>query len=77
MLSAAAHEGPDQLLTPCGSQYERSFERRVDEPRVHGVIVPEIMLDNPRVTHLLKADMPSATIGHTARPEGTRAQLRC
>ncbi len=71
VLDAAAHEDLDVLLTPSGSQHERSFERLVDERRVDGVILMEITLEDPRVTQLQKADMPFVTIGHTARPEGT------
>jgi DNA-binding LacI/PurR family transcriptional regulator len=71
VLDAAARADLDVLLSPSGDEHERSFRRLIDGRRVDGVILMEIRLDDPRVTQLQKADMPFATIGRTARPEGT------
>jgi DNA-binding LacI/PurR family transcriptional regulator len=70
VMEAAARADLDVLLSPSGSEHDRSFERIVSGRRVDGVIVMEIRLDDPRPTQLQRAGMPFVTIGRTNRPDG-------
>jgi DNA-binding LacI/PurR family transcriptional regulator len=65
--SAAAHDH-DVLLSPSGGDHDRSFERVVTGRRVDGVILMEILLQDPRVDRLTSTGLPFVTIGHVEDP---------
>jgi DNA-binding LacI/PurR family transcriptional regulator len=68
VVEAAATYDLDVLLSPSGGDHDRSFERIVTGRRVDGVIMMEILLDDPRVTRLRQSALPSVTIGHVEHP---------
>jgi DNA-binding LacI/PurR family transcriptional regulator len=71
VAEAAARADLDVLLSPSGSDRDRSFERLISGRRVDGVILMEIRLEDERVTRLQHGEIPFVTIGHTAHPHGT------
>jgi DNA-binding LacI/PurR family transcriptional regulator len=68
VVEAAAAHDLDVLLSPSGGDHDRSFERIVTGRRVDGVIMMEILLDDPRVARLRQSALPSVTIGHVEHP---------
>ncbi|MGM1064824.1 LacI family DNA-binding transcriptional regulator [Saccharothrix sp. Mg75] len=68
VVEAAATQDLDVLLSPSGGDHDRSFERVVTGRRVDGVILMEILLDDPRVERLERAALPFVSIGHVERP---------
>ncbi|MEJ2858559.1 MULTISPECIES: LacI family DNA-binding transcriptional regulator [unclassified Saccharothrix] len=68
VVEAAAAHDLDVLLSPSGGWHHRSFERIVSGRRVDGVILMEILLDDPRVTTLEESGLPFVTIGHVEHP---------
>ncbi|CAM3312332.1 LacI family DNA-binding transcriptional regulator [Kibdelosporangium persicum] len=71
VVEAAAAHDLDVLLSPSGGDHDRSFERIVTGRRVDGVIMMEILLDDPRVTRLRQNELPFVTIGHVEHPGGS------
>ena len=71
VLEAAGRHDLDVLLSPSGTDGERSFERIVSGRRVDGVILMEIRLDDARVTRLQASGLPFVTIGRIAQPSAT------
>lgn len=69
VVEAAAKVDLDVLLSPTGSDHDRSFERIITGQRVDGVILMEIRLEDARVGRMQQARMPFVTIGRTANPE--------
>ncbi|MEU4252911.1 LacI family DNA-binding transcriptional regulator [Amycolatopsis sp. NPDC026612] len=68
VVDAAAAHDLDVLLSPSGGDHDRSFERIVTGRRVDGVILMEILLEDPRVERLSQASLPFVTIGHVEHP---------
>ncbi|NUT51169.1 MAG: LacI family DNA-binding transcriptional regulator [Saccharothrix sp.] len=68
VVEAAATHDLDVLLSPSGGDHDRSFERVVTGRRVDGVILMEILLEDPRVARLERAALPFVTIGHVEHP---------
>ena len=68
VVEAAATHDLDVLLSPSGGDHDRSFERMVTGRRVDGVVLMEILLDDPRVARLEQSALPFVTIGHVAHP---------
>ena len=68
VVEAAAVHDHDVLLSPGGGDHSRSFDRIVTGRRVDGVILMEILLEDPRVERLGQAGLPFVTIGHTEHP---------
>lgn len=68
VVEAAAAHDLDVLLSPSGGDHDRSFERIVTGRRVDGVILMEILLEDPRVARLEQSALPFVTIGHVDRP---------
>jgi len=68
VVEAAATHDLDVLLSPSGGDHDRSFERMVTGRRVDGVILMEILLDDPRVVRLRQSALPFVTIGHVEHP---------
>jgi DNA-binding LacI/PurR family transcriptional regulator len=68
VVEAAATHDLDVLLSPSGGDHDRSFERVVTGRRVDGLILMEILLDDPRVARLEQAGLPFVTIGHVEHP---------
>jgi DNA-binding LacI/PurR family transcriptional regulator len=68
VVEAAATHDLDVLLSPSGGDHDRSFERVVTGRRVDGVILMEILVDDPRVARLEQEALPFVTIGHVERP---------
>lgn len=68
VVEAAATHDLDVLLSPSGGDHDRSFERIVTGRRVDGVILMEILLDDPRVARLEQSALPYVTIGHVEDP---------
>ncbi|MBB5801822.1 DNA-binding LacI/PurR family transcriptional regulator [Saccharothrix ecbatanensis] len=68
VVEAAAKHDLDVLLSPSGGDHDRSFERVVTGRRVDGVILMEILVDDPRVARLEQEALPFVTIGHVERP---------
>ncbi|MFI9816384.1 LacI family DNA-binding transcriptional regulator [Saccharothrix variisporea] len=68
VVEAAAAHDLDVLLSPSGGWHYRSFERIVTGRRVDGVILMEILLDDPRVATLEESGLPFVTIGHVEHP---------
>ena len=71
VVEAAAVHDHDVLLSPGGGDHDRSFDRIVTGRRVDGVILMEILLEDPRVERLGQAGLPFVTIGHTEHPGAT------
>ena len=55
VVEAAATHDLDVLLSPSGGDHDRSFERIVTGRRVDGVILMEILLEDPRVAQIGRA----------------------
>lgn len=70
VVEAAARTDLDVLLSPCGGDHDRSFERIMRGGRVDGVILMEIRIHDDRVTRLQRTGLPFVTIGRTADPQG-------
>ncbi len=68
VVEEAAGHDLDVLLSPSGGDHDRSFERIVTGRRVDGVILMEILLDDPRVARLARGALPFVTIGHVEHP---------
>src|SRR5690349_1413883 len=68
VVEAAAVHDHDVLLSPSGGDHDRSFERIVTGRRVDGVILMEILLDDPRVARLERGALPFVSIGHVEHP---------
>jgi DNA-binding LacI/PurR family transcriptional regulator len=68
VVEEAATHDLDVLLSPSGGDHDRSFERIVTGRRVDGVILMEILLDDPRVARLQRSALPFVTIGHVEDP---------
>ena len=68
VVEAAAAHDLDVLLSPSGGRHDRSFDRIVSGRRVDGVILMEILVDDPRVGRLEGSDLPFVTIGHVEDP---------
>ena len=68
VVEAAATHDLDVLLSPSGGDHDRSFERIVTGRRVDGVILMEILLEDPRVAPLANSALPFVTIGHVEHP---------
>lgn len=68
VVEVAATHDLDVLLSPSGGDHDRSFERIVTGRRVDGVILMEILLDDPRVARLEQEALPFVTIGHVEHP---------
>jgi DNA-binding LacI/PurR family transcriptional regulator len=68
VVEAAATHDLDVLLSPSGGDHDRSFERIVTGRRVDGVILMEILLDDPRVDRLAGGTLPFVSIGHVEHP---------
>ena len=68
VVEAAAIHDLDVLLSPSGGDHDRSFERMITGRRVDGVILMEILLEDPRVARLERSDLPFVTIGHVEQP---------
>jgi DNA-binding LacI/PurR family transcriptional regulator len=68
VVEAAATYDLDVLLSPSGGDHDRSFERIVTGRRVDGVILMEILLEDPRVVRLEQSALPFVTIGHVDHP---------
>jgi DNA-binding LacI/PurR family transcriptional regulator len=68
VVEAAAGHDLDVLLSPSGGDHDRSFERIVTGRRVDGVILMEILLDDPRVDRLAHGALPFVSIGHVEHP---------
>jgi len=68
VVEAAAVHDHDVLLSPSGGDHDRSFERIVTGRRVDGVILMEILLQDPRVERLRGTGLPFVTIGHVEDP---------
>ncbi|HEV2782621.1 MAG TPA: LacI family DNA-binding transcriptional regulator [Actinophytocola sp.] len=71
VVEAAATHDLDVLLSPSGGDHDRSFERIVTGRRVDGVILMEILLEDPRVERLERSALPFVTIGHIEHPGGS------
>src|SRR5919197_1247706 len=68
VVEAAAKLDLDVLLSPSGGDHDRSFERMVTGRRVDGVLLMEILLEDPRVARLEQSALPFVTIGHVEHP---------
>jgi DNA-binding LacI/PurR family transcriptional regulator len=68
VVEAASSLDLDVLLSPGGSDHDRSFERIVTGRRVDGVILTEILLQDARVARLAATGLPFVTIGHVDQP---------
>ncbi|MEV4313644.1 LacI family DNA-binding transcriptional regulator [Actinocrispum sp. NPDC049592] len=68
VVEEAAANDLDVLLSPSGADHDRSFERIVTGRRVDGVILMEILLDDPRVARLERGALPFVSIGHVEHP---------
>jgi DNA-binding LacI/PurR family transcriptional regulator len=68
VAEAAATHDLDVLLSPSGGDHDRSFDRIVTGRRVDGVLLMEILLDDPRVARLKQSALPFVTIGHIEHP---------
>ncbi|CAL9436521.1 HTH-type transcriptional regulator RafR [Actinosynnema sp. ALI-1.44] len=68
VVEAAAAHDLDVLVSPSGGRHDRSFERIVTGRRVDGVVLMEILLDDPRVARLEDSGLPFVTIGHVQDP---------
>ncbi|HEY3867135.1 MAG TPA: substrate-binding domain-containing protein [Actinocrinis sp.] len=71
VLDAAAKADLDILLYAAGRDRDRSLSRMVDGRRVDGVILMDVLLEDPRIARLERARMLFVTIGRTAHPERT------
>src|SRR5919202_3362675 len=61
VVEAAARADLDVLLSPSGGDHDRSFERIVSGRRVDGVLLMEILLEDPRFERLRSAGLPFVT----------------
>jgi DNA-binding LacI/PurR family transcriptional regulator len=68
VVEAAATHDLDVLLSPSGGDHDRSFERMITGRRVDGVILMEILLEDPRVARLEQSELPFVSIGHVEHP---------
>jgi DNA-binding LacI/PurR family transcriptional regulator len=68
VVEAAAVHDLDVLLSPSGGDHERSFERMTTGRRVDGVVLMEILLEDPRVDRLERCGLPFVSIGHVEHP---------
>ncbi|ACU73785.1 transcriptional regulator, LacI family [Catenulispora acidiphila DSM 44928] len=71
VVEAAARVDLDVLLSPSGGDGDRSFERLISGRRVDGVILMEILMEDPRVTRVAQSGVPFVTIGRIRDPDAT------
>jgi len=71
VVEAASAHDHDVLLSPSGSDHDRSFDRIVTGRRVDGVILMEILLHDARVERLTTTGLPFVTIGHVETPSAS------
>jgi DNA-binding LacI/PurR family transcriptional regulator len=58
------------VLVSTSLEEQRVFARLVEEQRVDGVLLVEVLMDDPRVDLLKDAGLPFVTVGRTADPSG-------
>jgi DNA-binding LacI/PurR family transcriptional regulator len=70
IVDAAARVDLDVLISSSGGDHDRSFERVITGGRVDGVVLMEVLMQDPRVDRLLRSGLPFVTIGRTGSNEG-------
>src|ERR1043165_1232180 len=70
IVDAAARADLDVLISSSGGGPHRPFGRVITGGRVDGVVLMEVLMQDPRVDRLLRSGLPFVTIGRTGSNEG-------